>query len=407
MSLNNLAVQLAEVGQRQAALAPAQQAVDIRRALAEANPEAYLPDLAMSLNNLAVQLAELGRPTEALAAYTTCLDSLAGSPAGSGALRVERARFRLTHGDTSTGLRELAELLSTAGPEVSGTVVISARRALRAHRETDRSGVERVWRAVHGSEPPEWLALTQEQIDVVIQWISTPSWAASKKHLASHAGELQARSVSVALDERRLLDAAEADRHRQLLDLAREHGIEQAYRPLLLGELLTAWIGVASWPESRSFADQHAGDLLAPEAADVLAGLGDSPGVAVHLAVLGLARRDGIDAAYGCVTDRQRAADRMGRALLETDPNTVVDVAMLEGYLFTEAFTATAHLAVARALSGEPIEDTTALAALAEQADTAERQRVAAEIAELIGRAPQHAGTLSTLLGVLLRPTGT
>jgi hypothetical protein len=267
--------------------------------------------------------------------------------------------------------------------------------------------VERVWRAVHGSEPPEWLALTQEQIDVVIQWISTPSWAASKEHLASHAGELQARSVSVALDERRLLDAAEADRHRQLLDLAREHGIEQAYRPLLLGELLTAWIGVASWPESRSFADQHAGDLLAPEAADVLAGLGDSPGVAVHLAVLGLARRDGIDAAYGCVTDRQRAADRMGRALLETDPNTVVDVAMLEGYLFTEAFTATAHLAVARALSGEPIEDTTALAALAEQADTAERQRVAAEIAELIGRAPQHAGTLSTLLGVLLRPTGT
>ena len=169
----------------------------------------------------------------------------------------------------------------------------------------------------------------------------------------------------------------------------------------------TSWIGIAGWPESRSFAEQHAGDLLAPEAADVLAGLGASPAVTVHLAMLGLARRDGIETAYGCVTDRQRAADRMGRALLETDPSTIVDVALLEGYLFTEVFTATAHLAVARAMSGEPIEDTTALAALAEQADTAERQRVAAEIAELIGRAPQRAGTLSALLGVLLRPTGT
>ena len=37
-SLNNLAVRLAELGQRQAALAPAQQAAETYRALAEANP---------------------------------------------------------------------------------------------------------------------------------------------------------------------------------------------------------------------------------------------------------------------------------------------------------------------------------------------------------------------------------
>ncbi|MDQ3989254.1 MAG: tetratricopeptide repeat protein, partial [Actinomycetota bacterium] len=406
-SLNNLAIRLAEVGQRQAALAPAQQAADTYRALAQANPEAYLPNLAASLNNLANRLAEVGQPAKAVDAYTTSIDALAGSPAASATLRVERARFRLTHGDASTGLRELTELLAAAGSGEPGTVVISVRRALRAYRETDRAGVERTWRAVHGSDPPEWLALTDEQIDAVIEWINTPNWAESKEHLAAHAGELQGRPASVALDELRLLDADQADRHRQLLTLVREHGIEQAYRPLLLRELLTAWIGIASWAESRSFAEQHADDLLAPEAADVLARLGDIPAVTVHLAVLGLARRDGIDAAYGCVTDRQRAADRMGRALLEADPSTVLDVAMLEGYVFTEVFTATAHLALARVMSGEPIEDTTDLAALAEQADVAERQRVAAEIAELIGRVPEHAGPLSALLSVLLRPTGT
>ena len=55
------------MGQRQAALAPAQEAVTIRRQLAEANPDAYLPSLAMSLNNLGVRLSEVGQRQAALA----------------------------------------------------------------------------------------------------------------------------------------------------------------------------------------------------------------------------------------------------------------------------------------------------------------------------------------------------
>ena len=54
MSLNNLAAFLSEVGRRQEALdRPREESVAIRRQLAEASPDAYLPDLAMSLNNLA------------------------------------------------------------------------------------------------------------------------------------------------------------------------------------------------------------------------------------------------------------------------------------------------------------------------------------------------------------------
>jgi len=52
-SLNNYAVRLAEVGQRDQALDPAREAVDAYRVLAEANPAAYTPDLASSLNSLA------------------------------------------------------------------------------------------------------------------------------------------------------------------------------------------------------------------------------------------------------------------------------------------------------------------------------------------------------------------
>ncbi|MFI7026936.1 tetratricopeptide repeat protein, partial [Micromonospora sp. NPDC049900] len=66
MSLSNLGVMLSELGRREEALAPSQEAADLYRQLAQANPAAYLPDLAMSLNNLSNRLSELGRREEAL-----------------------------------------------------------------------------------------------------------------------------------------------------------------------------------------------------------------------------------------------------------------------------------------------------------------------------------------------------
>jgi hypothetical protein len=58
--LNNLGLWLSELGREADALAPSQEALAIRRRLAEANPAAHLPDLAMSLHNLGLHLSELG-----------------------------------------------------------------------------------------------------------------------------------------------------------------------------------------------------------------------------------------------------------------------------------------------------------------------------------------------------------
>ena len=66
MALNNLAVRLSEVGQHQEALTPAQEAAGLYRALAAKAPNAYRPDLAMALNNLGNRLSEVGRRQEAL-----------------------------------------------------------------------------------------------------------------------------------------------------------------------------------------------------------------------------------------------------------------------------------------------------------------------------------------------------
>ena len=60
MSLSNLGNRLGEAGRREEALAAEQEAVAIRRELAEASPAAYLPDLAASLSNLGNRLARPG-----------------------------------------------------------------------------------------------------------------------------------------------------------------------------------------------------------------------------------------------------------------------------------------------------------------------------------------------------------
>ena len=67
MALNNLGIRLNAVGRREEALAPTEEAVAIRRALAQANPAAYLPNLASALNNLGIRLNAVGRREEALA----------------------------------------------------------------------------------------------------------------------------------------------------------------------------------------------------------------------------------------------------------------------------------------------------------------------------------------------------
>ena len=66
LSLNNLGNRYSELGRRQEALAPTEEAVKIRRELAKTNP-AFQGDLASSLTNLGVRYRNLGRRQEALA----------------------------------------------------------------------------------------------------------------------------------------------------------------------------------------------------------------------------------------------------------------------------------------------------------------------------------------------------
>jgi len=72
--LNDQGIHLGELGQREAALAAAREAVALRRTLATRNPDAFQPDLAASLNNLGAKLGELGQRELALAATREAVD---------------------------------------------------------------------------------------------------------------------------------------------------------------------------------------------------------------------------------------------------------------------------------------------------------------------------------------------
>jgi tetratricopeptide (TPR) repeat protein len=74
MALNNLGNQLSELGRREQALTATTDAADLYRRLAQTNPAAFEPNLATALTNLGIRLSSLGRRDEALAAATEAVD---------------------------------------------------------------------------------------------------------------------------------------------------------------------------------------------------------------------------------------------------------------------------------------------------------------------------------------------
>ena len=102
-ALSNLGGHYAGMGLHKEALAPTREAVDIRRRLAEADPAVHLPDLATALNNLGVQLSEAGQREEALAPTREAVE----------------IRRRLAVADPVANLPRLAIVLNSLGVQLS------------------------------------------------------------------------------------------------------------------------------------------------------------------------------------------------------------------------------------------------------------------------------------------------
>jgi tetratricopeptide (TPR) repeat protein len=138
-SLNGLAIAYRKVGQREAALQAAQEAVDLYRELATQQPDAFRPYLAMSLNNLANMLSDLGQCEAALRVAQESVD-----------IRRELAAHRAdaVRPDLAISLNNLAKMLSGLGQRA--TALQAAQEAANLYRElaADRPDAFRPYLAI-------------------------------------------------------------------------------------------------------------------------------------------------------------------------------------------------------------------------------------------------------------------
>ncbi|MFJ1544746.1 tetratricopeptide repeat protein [Streptomyces sp. NPDC088246] len=431
--LRSLAQNLADVGSPKMALPPAHEAIRLLRELVVKQAKVFLPDLARSLHSLSKHLGlnhddegAVSAAEEAVAAYRTltlenpgafenalvsALADLARAlvrtddrasairefdeavaefasahPATARRLGVERSVFLLDCPDpqASIGVRGLVAFLDgDSAPDGGADVVtVRARRALRAFSDTD--AVRTAWEEETLAPAPAWLALSPETLDLVSSWMFAANWPQSRDVWSRNAEVLSGEETATALEELALLDARTAQQHAALREAVLAHGVTAAYDPLILAEQVAEWVDCATWAESRAFLQDHPRILQAqPSEATPLA----------HVAVLDVARTEGLDAAYRLVEDRDALQAYVELALAVGDGNALLHAAAIEGQVFDDRLSSLTHAQAGMVLSGvvegvEPDE----LATLLPRAPEATRARLLREILALSVRHAQPHG---------------
>lgn len=346
LALQNYSRHLGRNQDDEGAVSAAEEAVVAYRTLALENPGAFERDLVSALANLAQALVRTDDRASAIRQFDEAVAEFASAhPATARRLGVERSIFLLDCPDpqASTGVRELVALLDekSAPDEGADIVTVRARRALRAFSDTE--AVRAVWEEVTLAPAPAWLALSPETLALVSSWMFAATWPESRDVWSRNAEVLGGEETATALEELALLDAPTAQQHAALREAVLVHGVTAAYDPLILAEQLAEWVDCADWAESRAFLQDHPRILRAqPSEATPLA----------HVAVLDVARTEGLDAAYRLVEDRGALQAYVERALAAGDGNALMHAAAVEGQVFDDKLSSLTHAQAGMVLSG-------------------------------------------------------
>ncbi|MCP3756392.1 caspase family protein [Streptomyces sp. TBY4] len=409
-TLLDLSVLQNGVGDRARALASVCEAVGIYRALAQDNPTTHFGNLSDALE----LLSGLVSARQAVTVHTELERALAEHPDVVRRLALRRAELLLAFLDRDLGIRVLVALADPPGrPEVADTAV-QARRLLRAQRRTDEASavqVDAVWRAVAGTDPPDWLGIPDAAVDLAAGWVACPTWAEARTFWEEHAELLCSAEVTTALEEIALVDrSATARLHRPaaaLLRVARESASrdpDTAFFPYLTRECVETWKALPTWEESHNYLAAHAEFLLSDRAVDLLESDLKGRRQAEHFALAVLARADGIDAAYQYVMDRGALRSRCQRLLAtpeEPAPVILLAIGFLEFTVHREAFTGQAHGRLALALAnGRLLDDPW------HPHEVTERERAIEEIRSVNERHPGHGEVLCTLIRSIRAASG-
>ncbi len=407
MALSNLGIRYSEVGRHQEAVAPTEEAVRLYRDLAAANP-AFLPNLAMALTNLGSRYSKAEQDDAIERMWHEAISSLTDS-SGKAFLLVRRAEGRAATDHSAVDDLLAAQALLT---DSDGDLTADLHSACRTRRAQDPEAFDSRWPHESGALPG-WLLISEDDLEIVWQWLTTSPEATAKQLLVQHADRLLAPTSDVALDEiaLRLPDRSAIEPYRQLLGEARRVGIEDAYRSWLALELLENWLD-APLEEKRSMLDDQRtrGELLGPDVADALGGLRESDpndsGLIVHEALLSLAREGRDGAAFEALAEPTRfpaLLSDLARSNEFVALDALATLATMVDAGDAEQASGWLHKAIALAVAGDP----DAALDAARRARRLDPGQVAAWLGLLVELAPHHPSivSLSQTLAETPRPS--
>jgi tetratricopeptide (TPR) repeat protein len=276
-------------------------------------------------------------------------------------------------------------------------------RFLRQIARWQRSRVpeefDAAWQEATG-EIPNWLHLDPDHEWLVIAWYNTRDWRLSRDYLKSHQALLKEDSDLVLEEfglegfEKEILAI-----HRDLLNAAREIGVDAAYASWI------AWDEIIEWMQSED-PEQHLAEheeLFRPEISELLqegAAEGDTEAV-VFAAILDLARRGESQLAFQAARDANSTFDHLQAAWRSTDITRLASIASIMREKTDDPDlkrSATVALAVARQLEGRT-EDTDPLIETALEESTAlDIEKMSAIIGDAITHHPTAAAELASLI---------
>jgi hypothetical protein len=266
MTLNNLSLRLAEAGRHPEALEVSEESVEIQRPLADADPAARAPDLALALSNYAVRLANAERNPEALEAIEESVETY--RPLADANLAAHAA-------DLASALTNLSNRLAEAGrhPEAleAGKESVETYRPLAdanpaAHAADLAMALNNLSnRLAEATHDPEALEAIEESVETYRPLADA--------NLAAHQPDL-----AVALNNLSLR-LAEAGRHPEALEAGEEsvglwrplaEANPAAHAPNLAKSLnnLAALLKEAGHDEEADDARREATELLAAPRAE-------------------------------------------------------------------------------------------------------------------------------------------
>jgi hypothetical protein len=153
----------------------------------------------------------------------------------------------------------------------AGSVLFSLHSACRELRTASQDLFDRLWDERLKTGQPPWLLLNDVTLTTTAEWLGPPTHAQARDYHRDHAGILIRPGTGTALDELALagIDPDLIGKYRQLLATATERGIEEAYRPLVVAESLSAWL-TAGISRQQQLLQEDRDTLLSSDTAELL-----------------------------------------------------------------------------------------------------------------------------------------